>query len=69
MILNYIWIAFFLIAFIVGLVQINFNGETYDLPVIEGSEEEKAIDIAQLRGESGLITMDPGFKNTGSTKK
>jgi len=49
-------------------VQINFNGETYDLPVIEGSEEEKAIDIAQLRGESGLITMDPGFKNTGSTK-
>ncbi|MDH5367431.1 MAG: citrate synthase [Cyclobacteriaceae bacterium] len=48
--------------------HINFNDQTYELPVIEGSENEKAIDISKLRGESGLITIDPGFKNTGSTK-
>jgi len=48
--------------------HINFNDQSYELPVIEGSENEKAIDISKLRGESGLITIDPGFKNTGSTK-
>lgn len=44
------------------------NGETYELPVITGSENEKAIDISSLRGKSGYITIDPGFKNTGSTQ-
>lgn len=48
--------------------HINFKDQTYELPVTEGSENEKAIDISKLRGESGLITIDPGFKNTGSTK-
>jgi citrate synthase len=48
--------------------HINFNDKSYELPVTEGSENEKAIDISKLRGESGLITIDPGFKNTGSTK-
>lgn len=48
--------------------HINFNDQSYELPVTEGSENEKAIDISKLRGESGLITIDPGFKNTGSTK-
>jgi len=48
--------------------QINFNDQSYELPVVEGTENEKAIDISKLRGESGLITIDPGFKNTGSTK-
>ena len=48
--------------------QITFNDQSYDLPVTEGTENEKAIDISKLRGESGLITIDPGFKNTGSTK-
>ena len=33
-----------------------------------GSENEKAIDISKLRGTTGYITMDPGFKNTGSTQ-
>ena len=47
---------------------ISYDGQSIDLPVIEGSENEKAIDIGKLRGESGLITIDPGFKNTGSTK-
>lgn len=46
--------------------QITYDGKTYELPVIEGSEKELAIDISKLRGESGLITIDKGFKNTGS---
>lgn len=46
---------------------IEFNGKKYELPVITGSENENAIDISKLRGISGgLITIDPGFKNTGS---
>lgn len=48
--------------------KISFEGKEYELPVIEGSENEKAIDIAKLRGTSNLITLDPGYKNTGSTK-
>ena len=48
--------------------QINYNNKSYELPVIEGSEKEEAIDIGNLRSTSGLITLDPGYKNTGSTK-
>lgn len=48
--------------------HISFNNQSYELPVTEGTENEKALDISKLRGESGLITIDPGFKNTGSTK-
>jgi citrate synthase len=48
--------------------KLSFDGNEYTLPVVEGTENEKAIDIAKLRAESGLITIDPGYKNTGSTK-
>ncbi|MEL6535664.1 MAG: citrate synthase [Bacteroidota bacterium] len=44
------------------------DGKSYELPIIEGTENELAIDISKLRGASGLITIDPGFKNTGSTR-
>lgn len=47
--------------------ELTYDGKTYQLPVIEGTEQEKAIDISKLRDQSGLITLDPGFKNTGST--
>ncbi len=47
--------------------KIEANGHVIELPVIEGSEHELGIDISKLRGQSGLITVDPGFKNTGST--
>ena len=40
--------------------------ETIELPVIIGSENEKAIDIGKLRSQTGHITMDPGYGNTGS---
>lgn len=47
---------------------INLGGKSYELPVVIGTENEKAINISKLRGESGYITLDPGFKNTGSTE-
>ncbi|MBD1420226.1 citrate synthase [Sphingobacterium chuzhouense] len=47
---------------------INLGGKSYELPVIIGTENEKAIDISKLRDQSGYITLDPGFKNTGATK-
>ena len=48
-------------------VEISFQNEKIDLPVITGSENEQAVDISKLRSQTGLITLDRGFKNTGST--
>jgi citrate synthase len=45
-----------------------YDGKEYTLPVIEGSEGERAIDIRKLRSESKLITLDDGYGNTGSCK-
>jgi citrate synthase len=42
------------------------DGQTIELPVLTGTENEKAIDISKLRSQTGHITMDPGFGNTGS---
>jgi len=39
-----------------------------ELPVVTGTEQEKAIDISKLRGETGYVTLDTGYKNTGATK-
>ena len=47
--------------------ELKVEGKTYELPITEGSEHEKGIDISKLRAESGYITLDRGFKNTGST--
>ncbi|UOR07036.1 citrate synthase [Hymenobacter aerilatus] len=44
------------------------DGKTYSFPTIEGTEHEKAIDIAKLRDQTGYVTLDPGYKNTGATK-
>ncbi|MFN6944093.1 MAG: citrate synthase [Cytophagaceae bacterium] len=48
--------------------ELILEGKTYQLPVIEGTENEKAIDISSLRGQTGYITLDTGYKNTGATK-
>ena len=45
---------------------LSYDGRTTELPVIRGSEGEPAIDIGRLRAETGLITMDRGYMNTGS---
>ncbi len=45
---------------------IEYNGKRYEFPVIKGTEDEIAIDIKTLRSSTGIITIDPGYKNTGS---
>ena len=49
-------------------ISLTYQGKSYQLPVIEGSEGEKAIDITKLRKKTGFITLDPGFANTGACK-
>ena len=46
--------------------ELHYDGKKIELDIIEGSEGERAIDCQQLRSETGLITMDPGYGNTGS---
>ena len=48
--------------------ELHIDGEVIELPVITGTENETAIDISKLRAETGVITLDNGFKNTGSTQ-
>lgn len=46
---------------------LEINGEKHELPIIQGTEKELAIDIKNLRSATkGIITIDPGYKNTGS---
>ena len=47
-------------------VKLTYQNKTFEFPIVEGSENEKGIDIKTLRAQTGLITFDPGFKNTGS---
>ena len=47
-------------------IKLLYNGYEYEFPLIKGSENELAIDIKTLRQNTGLITLDPGYKNTGS---
>ena len=49
------------------VATLTVDGATYELPIIEGTEGERAIDISRLRASSGLITYDAGYANTGST--
>ena len=46
--------------------RLEVDGHVYELPILEGTEGERAIDISKLRAESSLITLDDGFGNTGS---
>jgi len=50
------------------VAKIVIDGKELILPVIEGSEGEKAIDIRSLRQQTGYITFDPGFGNTGTCR-
>ena len=47
---------------------LELDGQKYEFPVIVGTENEVAIDIDKLRGATGAITIDPGYKNSGSCK-
>ncbi len=46
--------------------KLELDGKSYTLPVVEGTENEKAIDVSNLRSASGYITLDDGYSNTGS---
>jgi citrate synthase len=46
--------------------ELRFGDQLIELPIVEGTEGERAIDITQLRAKTGLITLDPGYANTGS---
>ena len=47
-------------------IELKLDGKTSKLPIIEGSEKERAIDISTLRNDTGYITLDDGYGNTGS---
>ncbi|MDR3273299.1 MAG: citrate synthase [Flavobacteriaceae bacterium] len=49
-------------------VKLYYQGKEYEFPVVESTIGDKGIDISKLRSETGLITLDVGFKNTGATK-
>ncbi|MBU3759212.1 MAG: citrate synthase [Candidatus Omnitrophica bacterium] len=49
-----------------GDAELKIQGKTVRLPLVEGSEGELGLDIARLRSETGAITLDPGYVNTGS---
>ena len=48
--------------------EIKVGGTVLNVPIIEGTENERALDIQQLRAKTGLVTLDPAFMNTASTK-
>ncbi|MFW0737321.1 MULTISPECIES: citrate synthase [unclassified Flavobacterium] len=50
------------------IATLEVDGQKIELPVITGSENESAIDINKLRDLTGIITLDPGYKNSGSCK-
>jgi citrate synthase len=47
---------------------LKYDDKTIELPMVEGSEHERAVDISKLRAKSGLVTLDDGYMNTGSCK-
>jgi citrate synthase len=48
--------------------ELTLDGKKYQLPLVVGTENEKAIDISELREQTGYVTLDKGYKNTGATK-
>lgn len=48
------------------IATLTIDGRTFELPVVRGTEGEVAVDVSCLRSLSGVITLDPGFGNTGS---
>lgn len=48
--------------------ELTVDGKSFSFPVLEGSEHEKAFDISSLRDQTGYVTLDRGYKNTGATQ-
>ena len=50
-----------------GTAKLRIGEQQVELPIVEGTENERAVDISKLRAQTGLITLDEGYVNTGST--
>ena len=50
------------------IAKLEYDDTSYEMPIVEGSYGERAIDIRQLRKDTGLITLDSGYMNTGATE-
>ncbi len=50
-----------------GVARLKLGDRETDLPIIVGTEDERAIDISKLRAQTGFITLDEGYVNTGAT--
>ncbi|HEY8241094.1 MAG TPA: citrate/2-methylcitrate synthase, partial [Kiritimatiellia bacterium] len=50
----------------IGTAELTYGDKKLTLPVYEGTEGERAVDMRKLRQDTGLITYDPGYVNTGS---
>jgi citrate synthase len=48
--------------------KLEINGKTYQLPIVVGTEGEHAVDVSKLRDDTGYITLDDGYSNTGSCR-
>ncbi len=48
-------------------VILNYDGNSYEYPIVESTIGDRGIDISKLRSQTGLITLDLGYKNTGAT--
>jgi len=48
--------------------HLEYNGKSWELPVVEGTEKELGVDISNLRADTGMITLDEGYGNTGSCR-
>ena len=48
--------------------NLQYEGGSIELPMIRGSEGERGVNISELRGQTGLVTLDPGFANTGAAR-
>jgi citrate synthase len=51
-----------------AVAKLELDGKTYQLPVVVGTEAERAIDISNLRQQSSYITLDEGYGNTGACR-
>jgi citrate synthase len=49
-----------------GSAQLRIGDQELELPIVEGTDGDDALDIGRLRSETGLITLDPGYGNTGA---
>jgi citrate synthase len=50
------------------VAKLQLGDQSIDLPIVVGSEGEHGVDITKLRNQTGYITLDPGYANTGSTR-